>query len=253
MMNLNTIHPFFHEIPKDNVAMISMVGSRAFDLHTADSDFDAMGFWVPEFHVLYPPRANYVEGFDPPRHMGKTVHKTKVEMPMWGGAAGDVTMYNIVEFFRLAASPSPNVIESLFIDDSKVLHSNAVGNFVRANRQVFLSKEIYPKYTGWAHSYIKKAASGADVNKCYANAVRLLACLESFLRCGSLAGVKFDWVKDIRHGRMTDKEMQEAYGIAVVDAMYFQHGTDLPGTIDRDAVRKVLNQALDLHIATGGK
>lgn len=252
-MNLNTIHPFFHEIPKNNVAMISTVGSRAYDLHTVDSDFDAMGFWVPEFHVLYPPRSDYIEGFDPPRHMGKTVHKTKVEMPMWGGAAGDVTMYNIVEFFRLAASPSPNVIESLFIDDSKVLHSNPVGSFVRANRQVFLSKEIYPKYTGYAHSYIKKAASGGDVNKCYANAVRILACLESFLRCGSLAGMDFKWIREIRRGEMTRGEMHAAYVCGIADVEYFKNATDLAEMIDRGAVRKVLNQALDLHIAKGGK
>jgi hypothetical protein len=51
---------------------------------------------------------------------------------------------------------NPNMLDSLFVPTQCILHSTSVGNYVRDNRKLFLSKAVYHKYRGYAHSNLSK-------------------------------------------------------------------------------------------------
>ena len=72
------------------------------------------------------------------------------------GKEWDVQIFNIVKFFELCRENNPNMIDSLFTPENCVVHCTAIGRMVRDNRRLFLSKEVWKKFRGYAHAQLKK-------------------------------------------------------------------------------------------------
>jgi hypothetical protein len=56
---------------------------------------------------------------------------------------------------------NPNMLDSLFVPRRCVLHSTKIGEMVRNDRQLFLSKKCFHSFSGYAYSQLKKLQSKA--------------------------------------------------------------------------------------------
>lgn len=68
----------------------------------------------------------------------------------------DFTVYSIVQYFRLAMDNNPNIVDSLFVPATCVLHSTNIGQRIRENRKIFLHKGIYHRLKGYSFSQLNK-------------------------------------------------------------------------------------------------
>ncbi len=65
----------------------------------------------------------------------------------------DETMFTIQKFFKLALANNPSVLEWLFVPGRNcILEMTPEGKAIRDNRLLFLSKQIYVKFKGYAYS-----------------------------------------------------------------------------------------------------
>lgn len=142
-----------------NTHFLSVAGSVAYGVSSDSSDVDVFGFAIPKKSEVFPHTAGEIPNFGPPKKRfeqwqqygvqdvnGLTGEKTKY----------DFTIFGIVKLFNLAMQNNPNIIDSLFVPDRFIMHSTQVGNLVRLNRKVFLSKRCYERYKGYAYSQLKK-------------------------------------------------------------------------------------------------
>lgn len=68
----------------------------------------------------------------------------------------DRVIYDIRKFVRLAADCNPNIIETLFVDESDILKMDTVGAKLRANASMFLSRKAAHTFTGYARSQLHR-------------------------------------------------------------------------------------------------
>ena len=64
----------------------------------------------------------------------------------------DRVMYPIQKFFRLAVKSNPSVFEWFFVPENCIKIMTPSGKLIRDNRKLFLSKELYHRFKGFAHS-----------------------------------------------------------------------------------------------------
>lgn len=64
----------------------------------------------------------------------------------------DRVMYPIQKFFRLAVKSNPSVFEWLFVPENCIKIMTPAGKLIRDNREIFLSKELYHRFKGFAYS-----------------------------------------------------------------------------------------------------
>lgn len=151
----------------DNLQYLVLHGSHAYGVERPDSDFDYYGVVIPPKDELFPPNeiigygklknggnrfTNYQE-----QHLIDPSDKDKKEY--------DFNVLNIVDFCELAKSGNPNIVDCLFVPVRCITHTTAVGQLLRENRKLFLSKIMYHKYKGYAFSQLNKATSTNRVGK----------------------------------------------------------------------------------------
>src|SRR5690606_14530541 len=85
-------------------------------------------------------------------------HHIKDQSALSGkGQEYDFSVYSIVKYFQLCMDNNPNMIDSLFVPQTAILHISQIGNMVRENRKMFLHKGSWHKFKGYAYSMIHKA------------------------------------------------------------------------------------------------
>jgi predicted nucleotidyltransferase len=203
------------------------MGSFAYGVHDAESsDKDIYGFCIPPKSVVFPhSTGKFVFGYD------KTVpgnfeqwqkhhvidKEAKDEL--------DFSIYNITKYFRLCADGNPNMIDSLFVPHKCVSYSNAIGNLLRENRHLFLSKKCWHTFKGYAYSQMHKMKIkdpkgkrkelkekfGYDTKFAY-HLVRLLNEVEQILLEGDLDLERNrEQLKAIRKGYWTQQRVEEYF------------------------------------------
>jgi hypothetical protein len=81
-----------------------------------------------------------------PEELQKIVSRTKIEG----------SIYGIHKFFTLAKDCNPNLIQLLYSDPDCVLICNKIGEKLRDNRHLFLSKNARFRFAGYAMSQLKR-------------------------------------------------------------------------------------------------
>jgi hypothetical protein len=138
---------------KNNIHYECMMGSVAYGVSDDTSDIDMYGFCIPPRHIIFPYHHGALYDFDNPKETFHQFQEHHIKTPK---GEYDVNIYNIVRFLRLCAENNPNMIDALFVPTRCVLHSTAVGNYIRDNRKKFLSKRCYHKFKGYAFSQLHK-------------------------------------------------------------------------------------------------
>jgi len=141
---------------KTNIHFEVMMGSIAYGCSNDASDCDVYGFSIPPKDVIFPHLSGYIIGFgrQPKKFEQYQQHHIKDET---FNKEYDITIYNIIKYFQLVMNNNPNMIDSLFVPRRCILHSTQVGEHVRENRRLFLTKRSWHTFKGYAYSQLNKA------------------------------------------------------------------------------------------------
>jgi len=123
----------------------TVYGSRAYGTSTPESDLDVRGFAVaPKSHVL---------GF---AYTFEQCERSIPGDPEKGTLDLDSVVYDIRKFCKLAADCNPNIIETLFVDESDIRVMTPAGRLIRDNRDLFISKKARHTFSGYAIAQLKR-------------------------------------------------------------------------------------------------
>jgi len=121
-----------NKIKSINLIYEILYGSDAYGTTTNDSDNDIRGIYLPTL--------------DESLSM-QELHDIRKE-----DETEDRVMYPIQKFFKLAVKSNPSVFEWLFVPSQCIKIMKPEGKLIRDNRLLFLSKEIYKRFKGFAVS-----------------------------------------------------------------------------------------------------
>lgn len=109
-------------------------GSQAFGTAGPDSDVDVRGVCIPP--------ARYLLGLS--------------SFEQYEDRAGEVVIYGLAKFARLALANNPNMLDILWADERDVLYVDDYGEALRAARGLFLSRKVAQTYAGYADDQLKR-------------------------------------------------------------------------------------------------
>lgn len=241
-----------------NLQYETISGSVSYGISNDMSDQDCIGFCIPLKSHIFPNFHGEIEGFNRlPRFDQFIKHGYQIEDTKY-----DVTVYNIVKFFRLAAEGNINVLESLFTPIDCVTYQTPIGSIVRDNKRLFLSKRIKHSVIGYAYSqrgHIKGKGVptgkrkelfekyGWDT-KHLAHTVRLLNYGEQILGTGDLdLRQPSDFLKACRRGEVTPEAVDKLFGEKEQTLEKLFRETKLPASPDMDAVKQLLLDCIEHH------
>ncbi len=145
---------------KNNVHYECIMGSTAYGVSDDTSDVDIYGFCMPPKHILFPYNSGNIVGFGDKPENFKQYQKHHI-LDKNRRKEYDISIYNIVKFFQLCMENNPNMVDALYVPTRCILHSTAIGEHVRENRNTFLSKRAWHKFKGYAFSQLHKMKSKA--------------------------------------------------------------------------------------------
>lgn len=119
---------------QERVCYLTLSGSRAYGTNNEDSDIDIRGF-----------------ALERPEEIFGTQHFEQFE-----DKPTDTVIYSLQKFVHLCSQCNPNVIEMLGTEPEHVLQENAVGQLIRENVNLFLSKRAYYTFTGYATAQLRR-------------------------------------------------------------------------------------------------
>ena len=117
---------------EDQLILRVLAGSRAYGLEGPNSDQDSRGICIPPKAALLG-----LQTFD--QHQDEK---------------GDHVVYALPKFVRLALEGNPNLIETLFTED--ILHITPVGERLRAQRHLCLSRLVAERFGHYALSQLRR-------------------------------------------------------------------------------------------------
>jgi len=124
------------DFPKDFKLIFSALsGSRLYGTSTKDSDYDERGVFIPS--------KSYFLGFN-----------NRIEQ--FEDKQSDTTYFELRKFLHLACENNPNVVELLFIPESKMTLSTPEWEEIINYREYFLSTKSKFTFTGYAHSQFNR-------------------------------------------------------------------------------------------------
>lgn len=120
---------------KDNIVYLTLGGSHAYGTNVATSDIDVRGSYIESKASIY----------------GIIDEKGEYEEK-----ETDTVLYSLRKYIKLLISCNPNVIESLGTKKEHILYINEIGQALRDNAELFLSKRAYVTFAGYATSQLRR-------------------------------------------------------------------------------------------------
>ena len=246
----------------NNTPYLVTMGSQAYGVSDGASDIDVYGFCIPHKDVVFPHLAGHIAGFGtPPAGFEQYMEHHLVDPDKQ--VEYDIVVYNIVKYFNLCMTGSPNMVDSLFVPRNCVIHSTHTGEIVRENRKLFLHKGSWPKFKGYAYSSMSKIrnkvnssnpkraanieAHGYDTKFGY-HCVRLLNEIEQIMIEGDLDLQRNrEQLKEIRRGEWSLEKLEDYFNKKEIALEEVYAKSDLPAGPDEVAIRNLLMECLESH------
>ncbi len=247
---------------KTNLMYECIMGSTAYGCaeNQASADWDIYGFAIPPKHIIFPHTVGLIKGFG---NQGEAFDQWQQHHIYDNNKkrSFDFQIFNIVKFFQLAYESNPNIVDSLFVSETCVLHSTAIGNRIREQRKLFLSKRIWKKFRGYAYSQLHKMDSkeatgnrlasiekyGYDVKYAY-HVVRLLNEAEQILMTGDLdLQQNREQLKSIRRGEWTQEQIRQHFDSKAAGLEEVFLKSDLQEVPPEGKVKALLLECLEEH------
>lgn len=122
---------------KDSVIVRHLAGSHAYGTNLETSDVDVRGIFVAPEHYVRTPFYN--------------VREVDVQ------EEEDTKLFELTNFMKLYLDMNPNIVETLWVDESDIQQSTEVYDFLRENAaQQLLSKKAAFTFSGYAVSQLKR-------------------------------------------------------------------------------------------------
>src|SRR5882672_8054620 len=71
----------------------------------------------------------------------------------------DCVFYELRKFIGLLLNSNPNVLSLLWLKPNLIIYENPIGERLRENRDLFVTKQAYHSFSGYAHAQFKKMIS----------------------------------------------------------------------------------------------
>lgn len=143
----------------DHTHLLTVGGSRAYGMHTAESDVDVKGVAVPPlaYHLGYLHR---FEQADKPGHLAAFSRLlTAEEQDAVASTKLEGVVFDLRKFVALAADANPNILDVLFCRDDETRFVDDIGRALRDARGLFLSQKAKHTFSGYAHSQLARIRS----------------------------------------------------------------------------------------------
>lgn len=256
LVNNKVLHPPHFVL--SNLCYLVRVGSHAYGIATPESDEDFLGFTIPPKDDVFPHLWGEIPGFG--------THRQRFEVWRETGRLDkqspdvDYTVYSIVHYFNLCMGNNPNMIDSLFVPFNQVLYTNQVGQIVRENRHLFLSKMVWPRYKGFAYSQLNRVLRdavgkrrktidkfGFDT-KAACHSVRLILEVEQILLSGDLDLQKDrEILRAVRDGLWEKEKIISFFVDKEKSLEKVYHSSSLPLVPQEDVIKELLLNCLEHH------
>lgn len=219
------------ELKKRNLIAYEYIrGSHAYGLATKDSDIDKGGVFICPIENLLGLRSTYPEQVSDPK--------------------GDTVYYELGRWLELLLKGNPTALESLFIPEKFIIGEvHPIIKKVIENRDLFLSKEAFNAFYGYAKSQIYKAKGlNKKINNPMVERKDVLDFCYTFKDQGSQP-IK-EWLKD-HHlnqkycGLVNIPNMNGVYGLYYDFAAYFKFENIRPEDRLRLAIQIFNTQRID--------
>lgn len=122
------------------ICYLVISGSYAYGTNTKNSDIDIRGFYLEdkdEFFTFNNIQEEYID------------------------LETDTVLYSFKKFIKLLLNCNPNIIELLGVNT--IIFSNDIGNLIRTNYNLFLSKKAYDTFVGYATSQLRKLENAFNI------------------------------------------------------------------------------------------
>jgi predicted nucleotidyltransferase len=253
-----------------NIHYETEVGSVVYGTSVDTSDVDIYGFCIPPQYILFPHTVGVIPGFDRNVQGFDQYQKHHIKDAQAHGGRGveyDISIYNIVKYFRLCLDNNPNMIDSLFTPLDCVRFATPISEMVRENRKMFLHKGCWPKFKGYAMSQIQKMQNKTPSSHRYwmiekygydtkfaAHAIRLLLEAEQIFMHGDINLRRdSDFLKSIRNGDMSKEHVIDWIGdkARVLEGIR-DMSKEIPDRPREKEVKELLLNCLEEHYGTLG-
>lgn len=246
----------------DNCQYLVMSGSVCYGVSNDQSDADYHGFAIPSKDMIFPHLAGEIPGFGSPKELFAQweSHGNKDAST---GKEYDFNIYNIVKFFQLLLEGNPNTIEYLYVPMNCIIHTTKIGQLVRDNRKMFLTKKSYHRFQNYTYSQCHKMASknpqpeskrgklreeyGLDTKFAY-NIVRLADECDQILTTGDIDLQRAkEHMKAVRRGEVSLEEILSWLEVKkkTLEKLYAE--STLPLLPDEEKIKALLCHCLEEH------
>lgn len=243
-----------------NLHYETLFGSRAYNIHNENSDRDIYGFCVPPKRFLFHHTEGFIEGFDKniPRF---DQYEEKDILEPDSGKLYSFNIYSIIKYFRLCADNNPNMIQSLFTSETCVKTCTKIGQEVRDNRKLFLSKKCWEKFRAYASTQFHKVMHekptgkrkelvdmfGFDT-KFASMCLKLLSDCEYIFTHNDLDLTNnCEEIRAIREGKWSLDRFKKEFEARKLGMEQLFNKSDLPNIPDEEKIKDLLIRSIDSH------
>lgn len=230
---------------EERTILLAPTGSHSYGTTTDTSDKDYKGICIPPIDYFL--GLNSFNEYD--KSGGQNFKNTKDDI--------DINILHINKFVKDAMLGVPNSLELLFMQPEVYLKLDDIGTELVENRHLFLSKEIYKKFSSYANSHkhkiiIKKSnftgrqdlvqKYGYDT-KFFMHCIRIQTTAIEILETGTYSTFRpnRDFLLDCKNGLYAMEDalnMMECFGKKMDEA--YEACTVLPDKPDKERIDKLL-------------